>query len=200
MPSTPKDVEARITQAAEAMQRAATAAERDSRAALDRLVARTPDQRFAALEDGAPQLLPEHRRELLNSLRDPGVGPEAPALRVGVRHASRIAVWRERLPYRARRLTRDALLLVCLTLALGLAYRRTPTAWVEVQGTQDVRASWIMPNGRIDGDRLVAGRAYALMRQTGDEAELRDWRPGEGYAEARVPVAWLQTRSGPTSR
>ena len=60
--------------------------------------------------------------------------------------------------------------------------------------------AWVMPDGRPAGDRLVAGRAYALMRDAAGMAELRDWRPGEGYAATRVPSDWLRTRSGPASR
>ena len=52
-----------------------------------------------------------------------------------------------------------------------------------------------MPNGQPGGDRLVAGRAYAQMRVIGEETELRDWRPGEGYAVTRVPTNWLRTRA-----
>lgn len=43
----------------------------------------------------------------------------------------------------------------------------------------------------------MVGRAYALMRVAGDEAELRDWHLGEGYAVTRTPVAWLRARAGP---
>nr|NKR04555.1 hypothetical protein [Escherichia coli] len=99
-----------------------------------------------------------------------------------------------------RRLTRDALLALCLLLALLLAYRRTPISWVEVRSDRDVAIAWVMPDGRPAGDRLVAGRAYALMRDADGMAELRDWRPGEGYAATRVPSDWLRTRSGPASR
>lgn len=196
MPTTPEDVRARIAAAAQAAQDAAAAAERESRAALDRLKARPAAERFAALEDGTPQLLPEHRRALLRSVREPA-GQVEPPVRPAARHASAFAVWRGRLPFRARRLTRDALLALCLLGGVGLAYQRTPTAWVEVQSDRDAPARWVMPDGRPGGDRLVAGRAYALMRVAGDEAELRDWHPGVGYAVTRVPVAWLRTRAGP---
>ena len=200
MPSTPKDVRARIVGAGEVAQHAATAADRDSRAALDRLLARPADTRFAALEDGAPQLLPEHRRELLNSLRERGDGGEAPRLRGAVRHASRFEVWRGRLPFQAHRLARNGLFAFCLLVAVGLAYRRTPVSWVEIQGSQDVAASWVMSDGRAVADRLVAGRAYAMMRIVGNMADLREWRSGEGYVETRVPVNGLQTRSEPNRR
>jgi hypothetical protein len=175
---------------------AATAAERESRAALDRLKARPATERFAALEDGAPQLLPEHRRELLRSVREPA-GKVEPLVRPTAPHASAFAVWRGRLPFQARRLTRDALLALCLVSAVGLAYRRTPTSWVEVRSDRDARATWVMPNGQPGGDRLVAGRAYAQMRIIGDKTELRDWHPGVGYAVTRVPTNWLRTRAGP---
>ncbi len=200
MPSTPKDVRARIAQAMEVAQDAGAAAERDSRAALDRLLARPADTRFAALEDGAPQLLPEHRRELLSSLRAADDAAEAPRIRAAVPRATRFEVWRGRLPFQARRLVRDGLLGLCFVAAVGLAYRRTPVSWVEIQGTQDIAASWVMPDGRVVGDRLVAGRAYAMMRIVGTMAELREWRSGNGYAEARVAVNWLQSRSEPNRR
>ncbi|GJE78455.1 hypothetical protein [Methylorubrum suomiense] len=196
MPATPDDVRARIAAADRAAREAATAAEQESRAALDRLKARPPAERFAALEDGAPQLLPEHRRELLRSMREQP-GRVDPSVRPTARHASAFAVWRGRLPFQAHQLTRDALLALCLLGGVGLAYHRTPTSWVEVQSDRDAPAAWVMPDGRPGGDRLVAGRAYALMRLVGDEAELRDWHPGVGYAVARVPIAWLRTRSGP---
>lgn len=196
MPATPEDVRARIAAAARAAQDAAASAERESRAALDRLRAQPAAERFAALEDGASQLLPEHRRELLRSVREPA-GKGEPLVRPTARHASAFAVWRGRLPFRARRLTRDALLALCLLGAVGLAYHRTPTSWVEVRSDRDAPARWFMPDGRPGGDRLVAGRAYALMRVAGDEAELRDWHPGKGYAVTRVPVAWLRTHAAP---
>jgi hypothetical protein len=175
---------------------AATAAEQESRAALDRLKARPAAERFAALEDGARQLLPEHRRELLRSVREPA-GKIEPLVRPMVLHASAFAVWRGRLPFQAGRLTRDALLALCLVSAIGLAYHRTPTAWVEVRSDRDVAATWVMLNGQPNGGRLVAGRAYAQMRVIGDETELRDWHPGEGYAVTRVPTDWLRTRAAP---
>ena len=199
MAATPEDVRARLAQTNRAAREAAAGFERDSQAALARLKTRPIRERFAALEDGAAQLLPEHRRELLLSIREHADDAESGA-RPAPRHASRIAVWRGRLPFRVRRLTRDALLGLCLVLALILAYRRTPTAWAEVRGSQDVAVAWVMPDGRPAGDRLVAGRAYAVMRDTDSMAELRDWRPGEGYAATRVPSDWLVTRSGSAAR
>jgi len=197
VPATPEDVHARLARAGRDAREAAAGFERDSRAALTRLKTRPIHERFAALERGAAQLLPEHRRELLLSIRNQSdeAGTDA---RTGPRHASRIAVWRGRLPYHVRRLTRDALLALCLMSALVLAYRRTPISWVEVRGDRDVTAAWVMPDGRSAGDRLVAGRAYALMRDADGVAELRDWRSGEGYAATRVPSDWLRTRSGPS--
>lgn len=199
MPATPEDVHDRLARADRAAREAAAGFERDSRAALTRLKTRPIHERFAALEEGAAKLLPEHRRELLLSIRDRSDDGE-PSARPTPRHASRIAVWRGRLPFRVRRLTRNALLGLCLVLALILAYRRTPTAWAEVRGSQDVAVAWVMPDGRPAGDRLVAGRAYAVMRDTDGMAELRDWRPGEGYAATRVPSDWLVTHSGPAAR
>ncbi len=199
MPATPEDVRARLAQANRAAREAAAGFERDSQATLARLKTRPVRERFAALEDGASQLLPEHRRELLLSIRERSDDLE-PSARPAPRHASRIAVWRARLPFRGRQLTRNALLALCLVLALVLAYRRTPTAQAEVRGSQDVAVTWVMPDGRPAGDRLSAGRAYAVMRITDGMAELRDWRPGDGYAATRVPSDWLVTRSGPASR
>lgn len=196
MPATPEDVHARLARAGRAAREAAAGFERDSRAALTRLKTRPIHERFAALEEGAAQLLPEHRRELLLSIRDRS--DDAEPARSAPRHASRIAVWRGRLPFHVRRLTRDALLALCLISALVLAYRRTPISWVEVRSDRDVTAAWVMPDGRPAGDRLVVGRAYALMRDADGMAELRDWRPGEGYAATRVPSDWLRTRSGPS--
>ena len=197
MPATPEDVRARLARADRAAREAAAGFERDSRAALTRLKTRPIHERFAALEEDAAQLLPEHRRELLLSIRARSDEAES-ATRSAPRHASRIAIWRGRLPFHARRLTRDALLALCLLLALVLAYRHTPISWVEVRGNRDVTTAWVMPDGRPAGDRLVAGRAYALMRDADGVAELRDWRTGEGYAATRVPSDWLQTRSRPS--
>lgn len=199
MPATPEDVHARLARAGRDAREAAAGFERDSRAALTRLKTRPIHERFAALEEGAAQLLPKHRHELLLSIRNQS-GEAGADARPSPRHASRTAVWRGRLPFRVRRLTRDALLALCLLLALALAYRRTPISWVEVRGDRDVTAAWIMPDGRPAGDRLVAGRAYALMRDADGVAELRDWHPGEGYAATRVPSDWLRIRSGPASR
>jgi hypothetical protein len=196
MPATPEDVRARVASADRAAREAAATAERESRAALDRLQQRPASERFAALEDGASQLLPEHRLELLRSVRIPP-GKTRPAARSVAGHASAWAVWRGRLPFRAGRLTRDALLAICVLSALVVAWRRTPETWVEIRSDRDAPASWIMPDGRPAGDRLVVGRAYALMRQANGMAELRAWQPGGGYAVAQVPVGWLQTRAGP---
>lgn len=197
MPATPEDVKARLARADRAAREAAAGFERDSRAALTRLKTRPIHERFAALEEGATQLLPQHRRELLLSIRDRSDDGE-PSARSAPRHASRIAVWRGRLPFHVHRLTRDALLGLCLLIGLIQAYRRTPISWVEVQNSGDVAATWVMPDGRPAGDRLVAGRAYALMRDADGMAELRDWHAGEGYAATRVPSDWLRTRSGPS--
>lgn len=196
MATTPEDVRARRASAARAARAAAATADRESRAALDELMQRPASERFAALEDGAPQLLPEHRLELLRSVRLP-TGKTSPAARPVAGHASAWAVWRGRLPFQAGRLTRDALLAICVLSVLVVAWRRTPEVWVEIQGDRDAPASWVMPDGRPAGDRLVAGRAYALMRQANGMAELRAWQPGVGYASAQVPVGWLQTRTGP---
>lgn len=199
MPATPEGVRAQLARAGRAAREAAAGFERDSRTALTRLKARSMNERFAALEDGAPQLLPEHRRELLLSIRDQSDGVEPPA-GPAVRYASRVEIWRGRLPFRARPLIRDALLGLCLVVAVGLAYRRTPAYWVELDGDRDLATAWIMPSGQPAGDRLVAGRAYGLMRVIDGIAELRDWHPGEGYAATRVPAGWLRARSGPASR
>lgn len=199
-PSTPASVRARIAQAGRVANESVVAAERDSRAALDGFLARSLEQRFAALEEGAAQLLPEHRRELLNSLRGKTDGPVRAAARPVVRHASWFAVWRGRLPFRVRPLARNSLLVLCLGTAVILAYRRTPVSWAEIQSPQDITTSWGMSDGRIVGDRLVAGHAYGVMRLAGGMAELRDWRPGESYANARVPVGWLRARAEPNQR
>ena len=196
MATTPEDVRARRASAARAAREAAVRADRESRAALDELMQRPASERFAALEDGAPQLLPEHRLELLRSVRLP-TGKTSPAARPVAGHASAWAVWRGRLPFQAGRLTRDALLAVCVLSALVVAWRRPPQALVEIQGDRDAPARWVMPDGGSVGDRLVAGRAYALMRQANGMAELRAWQPGVGYAAAQVPVGWLRTRVSP---
>ncbi|KMO35577.1 hypothetical protein [Methylobacterium aquaticum] len=196
MPATPEDVRARIAGAARAARAAAATAERESKAALDRLIQRPAGDRFAALENGAPQLLPEHRLELLRSVRLAS-GQTAPAARPVVGHASAWAVWRGRLPFQAGRLTRDALLTGCALAALVVAWWRTPEAWIEIRSDRDVAASWIMPDGRPGGDRLVAGRAYGLMRRANNMAELRDWHPGVGYAVTQVPVEGLRTSAAP---
>jgi hypothetical protein len=175
-------------------------AERDSRAALDGFLARSLEQRFAALEEGAAQLLPEHRRELLNSLREKTDGPVRLPARAVVQHASWFAVWRGRLPFQIHGLARNSLLVLCVGTALVLSYRRTSLSWAEIQNREDIAASWVLSDGRIVGDRLVAGHAYAVMRLASGMAELRDWRPGEGYAEARVPANWLRTRVDPKPR
>ena len=47
---------------------------------------------------------------------------------------------------------------------------------------------------------LIAPYSYAQLKGADGMAELRDWRPGEGYAATRVPSDWLRTRSGPASR
>ena len=151
------------------------------------------------MKSGSTKQIRISTSSILLSIRDRSDEAE-PSVRSAPRHASRIAVWRGRLPFRVRRLTRDALLALCLLLALLLAYRRTPISWVEVRSDRDVAIAWVMPDGRPAGDRLVAGRAYALMRDADGMAELRDWRPGEGYAATRVPSDWLRTRSGPASR
>jgi len=54
----------------------------------------------------------------------------------------------------------------------------------------------------IDTQMIVLWGAQPSVSQTAQSgrgmAELRDWRPGEGYAATRVPSDWLRTRSGPS--
>ena len=95
--ATPGDrLEERYRAAIRAADEAAAALAAASKRHLDVLLKAKPEARFAALADASSPLTPEDRGRLLQSLR----GQAQPVRPITAATASRLAIWRSRLPYR----------------------------------------------------------------------------------------------------
>ncbi len=192
-------VTARLAEARAAFETADGAVMKESKKRLDALLRLPVTERFKAIETADPTLAPEHRRALLRSIRE-GSRPTSGARVISVTVASRWEVFLSRLPYRVVPLAIAAMLVLAAVVLITLARQRTPERWVEVASRQDAPARWRQPGGtQVDG-RIVAGRKYALTRRIGAEGVLRDWVPGQGYAETQVPLDWVREASGSTTR
>lgn len=143
-----------------------------------------PAARFAALGDPTSPLTPEDRAKLLQSLE----GQVPPARPITADTASRLAIWRSRLPYRVVPWTVRGLSAVTVIGLTVLAWHRTPERWIEITGTAALPVRWQLPGGGYEDDRLNPGEHYVLVRQEGTSGLLRRWYPGRGYAEARVSL------------
>jgi hypothetical protein len=181
-------LDARYAAARQAAEAAEDAVRQASTRHLAGLLRAKPEARFAALSEGASVLTPRDRARLLSSLR--GAAPPSQPILAGT--ASRWAIWRSRLPYRVVPLTVRGLFLLA-GFGLGvLAWYRTPERWVSITGDKVLNTSWQQPGGRITEGILRPGERYVLVRRDGEAGLLRLWLPEYGYAETRVPPAYLR--------
>lgn len=140
--------------------------------------------RFAAFEDPNSPLTPEDRVKLLRTLeRQP-----PPARPISAGTASRLAIWRSRLPYRIVPWTVRGLGTVLVLGVTVLAWHRTPERSIQVTGREVLPVRWQLPGGDYQDGRLNPGERYAVVREEGTRALLRRWFPGRGYGEAWVAL------------
>ncbi|MCJ2005545.1 hypothetical protein [Methylobacterium sp. J-092] len=188
--TTPRDrLEERYGAAIRAADEAATAVTAASARHLAKLLRAGPEARFSALAESSSPLTPEDRGKLLQSLR----GQSPPARPITAATASRLAIWRSRLPYRVGTVAMAGLTLVAGVGLVGLALHRTPTGAVTIAGREVLTIRWQLPDGSTRDGTLQPGQRYALMRWEGQSGRLRKWYPGHGYAEALIPQDYLQT-------
>lgn len=184
-PPTAAERLAEATAAAEAAEREAeTLSAAESRRLADRLLTGGPDARFDALSDHTLQLTPADRRRILRSL----TGQEPPRRIVPGGTASRWALIRSRLPYRAVALASYGLVILGAVAGLVVAHANTPTGTVLSKYPEDRPVTFRLKDGQVAFDTLEANTPYALVRQENGVAVLRRWKPGVGYAEAYVSV------------
>jgi hypothetical protein len=186
---TAKTVRDNLAAATKAAEAEATEVARVSKRRLDGLLKARPDARFAALAEAESVLTPEDRLALLDSLRN----AEASHRPIRAGTASRLAIWRSRLPYRLVPIglgLGSALLLFGLAL---VAWYRTPERWVTLRGAEPQPIGWRMPDGMRVAGRLDPGSRALLWRRDGADGVLRSWVAQSGYAEARVPLSLLAT-------
>ncbi len=155
---------------------------------LSRLLRGTAAARFAAFDDPNSPLTPEDRGKLLQALeRQP-----APARPISAGTASRLAIWRSRLPYRVVPWTVRGL---CAVLVVGLAvlaWHRTPERSIQVTGRETLPVRWQLPGSDYQDSRLNPGERYVVVREEGTRALLRRWFPGRGYGETWVALSLPQ--------
>lgn len=168
---------------------ASAAVERASKERLEVLKRAAPSEQFRAFESDDGQLTPEHRRALLKHLRE----TPAKTVSVAATTATRLEIWRSRLPYRAVPIAVTGLAIGMAAVLFFLASRNTPRRAVQIANAEDlVGVTWTGPDGRrLFDDRLIAGRRYGLVNEDDGGAILRDWRPGHGYAVANIPKTYL---------
>lgn len=155
---------------------------------LARLLRGTVAARFAAFDDPNSPLTPEDRGKLLQALeRQP-----PPARPISAGTASRLAIWRSRLPYRAVPWTVRGLSAILVVGLAVLAWHRTPERSIEVTGTEAQPVRWQLPGGDYQDSRLNPGERYVLVRQESTYGLLRRWYPGRGYGEAWVALSLPQ--------
>ena len=184
-PPTAAERLAEATATAEVAEREAeTLSAKESRRLADRLIAGGLDARFDALSDQTLQLTPADRRRILRSL----TGKEPPRRIVPGGTASRWALIRSRLPYRAVALASSGLVVLGGIVGLVVARANTPIGTVLSNGSQSLPVAFRLKDGQVVFDTLEANTPYALVRQENGTATLRRWKPGVGYAEAQVSV------------
>lgn len=155
---------------------------------LAKLLRASSEAKFKALAEASSPLTPEDRGKLLQSLN----GQSPPSRPVTAATASRLAIWRSRLPYRIVPLAVRGLILVA-GLSLGLlAWHRTPERWMTIASQQVLSTRWQLPNGETIDGTLKPGERYVLVRREGEAGFLRSWYPGRGYAETRVLLGYLK--------
>ncbi len=156
----------------------------ESRKLTAGLLRGSADARFDALSDDTLTLTASDRRHLVRSL----AGKEPPRRVIPAGTASRWALIRSRLPYRAGRLTLFGLAILGVTAALLVARSNTPEGLVLSTYPYDVPAAFVLNNGQIAFDKLEPNKRYGLVREGNGEAVLRQWVQGVGYAEAHLPA------------
>lgn len=181
---------ARIAQARAQAQAAETANAKASKALLATLLGRSIEKRFAAFEGEARNLTPADRRTLLKSIKDADASARGRPMGGGT--ASRIAIWRALLPYRAGAIALTAAVVVTVLTAFVLAARNTPSHAVMIVTDQAIPAQFKTPGGIIVADRLEPKTRYVAMSDSNGTTTLRLWVPTQGYAAAMVPSAWLR--------
>lgn len=166
-----------------------------SKTLLDRLLRQPVETRFAAFEDEAKKLTPADRRALLASIKD-AKAPKRIALAGGT--ASRIAIWRSQLPYRAGGIAVGAVVGVLVVAAMIVAARNTPSHAVMIVTNNPIAAEFKSPGGRIVADRLEPNMPYVAVADRDGKTTLRLWVARMGYATATVPSDWLRPASPPS--
>lgn len=188
--ATPVDrLEERYRAAIRAADEAASALATASKRHLDGLLRAKPEARFSALAELSSPLTPEDRARLLQSLR----GQNQPARPITAATASRLAIWRSRLPYRIVPVAMWSLTLVAGLGLVGLARHRTPEGSVTITGREAMTTRWQLPDGGALEGILRPGERYVLVRWEGPVGRLRKWYPGYGYAETLVRQGDVQT-------
>ena len=152
---------------------------------LARLLRGPVAARFAAFDDLNSPLTPEDRVKLLHALeRQP-----PPARPISGGTASRLAIWRSRLPYRVVPWTVRGLSAILVVSLVVLAWHRTPERSIQITGREAMPVRWQLPSGDHQDSRLNPGERYAVLREEGTRALLRRWFPGRGYGEAWVALS-----------
>lgn len=179
----------RVAVARNEAKEAGTAEAKASKAVLEKLLRQSVENRFAAFESEAGRLLPADRRTLLASIKN----ADLPARRGPVGGtASRLAVWRARLPYQVAGLAASGLALGFALIGLVVAIRNTPSHAVEIVTTYPIPAQFRRMDGIIVADRLEPKTRYVAVSDRGGQTVLRLWLPRQGYATASVPSDWLR--------
>lgn len=188
--ATPGDrLEERYRAAIRAADEAAAAVAAASKRHLDGLLNSKPEARFSALAETSSPLTPEDRGRLLQSLRGRG----QPARPITAATASRLAIWRSRLPYRVVPVAMWGITLVAGLWLVLLAWHRTPEGSVTIAGRDTLSTRWQLPDGGALEGILRPGERYVLVRWEGQVGRLRKWYSERGYAETLVGEGYLQT-------
>lgn len=180
---------ARVAVARTEAQQASVAEAKASKAILDRLLRQSVEKRFAAFESESGKLTPADRRTLLASIKNADL-PMQRAPLGGT--ASRLAVWRARLPYQVGGLATSGVALGLAAIGLIVAIRNTPSHAVEIVTRHPIQAQFRRADGVIVADRLEPKTRYVAMSERGGQTLLRLWLPRQGYATASVPSDWLR--------
>lgn len=181
-------LEKRYTLAQAKVEAADEAFAAESAVLLQRLLGRSPEQRFAALEAEAKNLTDGDRRALLRSLQ----GGAQPARQITAATASPWAVWRSRLPYNVVPLAIGAFSILLGIALLWVAVSRTPDRVAIAVVKSDTAFRWQLPGGGTSADVIRPGQRYTVVQTTRDKVLIRGWVAGTGYAHAEIPAEWLQ--------
>ena len=192
---TPEIVEGRYG-AAEAAAKAARKVVRDalvaeSKALLDQLLKKSVKERLEELEKPNLKLIPGDRRKLVRSLQMAA----PPRREIVATMASRLEIWRSRLPYRVFPMAVLGISFAAAVVLAATAYHHTPQEWVTVTTSQVFSVQASGPDGYALALDVSPGERFALMRIENGQGILRYWLAGQGYAEFRMSVQYLQKAS-----